>query len=108
MFFSFIAWSSPFFGEEFCFDIPRLFHYLSIHLYERERSVNNLRNRPIGKVTIRRNQLKSFDGEESWFPIIPVNQSPDIQGLIHLEIEPQYILNVNTLRILIRFVNFFQ
>ncbi|UXI20690.1 transmembrane protein [Sarcoptes scabiei] len=91
----------PFFGEEFCFDIPRLFHYLSIHLYERERSVNNLRNRPIGKVTIRRNQLKSFDGEESWFPIIPVNQSPDIQGLIHLEIEPQYILNVNTLRILI-------
>lgn len=78
-----------------------MFRYLSIYVYERERSVQNCRNRSLGKVTIRRDHLKNFDSEESWFPLVPVNHPPGIQGVIHLQIEPHYIMNINSLRIMI-------
>nr|XP_027196706.1 ras GTPase-activating protein 3-like [Dermatophagoides pteronyssinus] len=97
----------PFFGEEFHFDIPRIFHYLSIYVYEREKSSvhhhqSSNRNRSLGKVILRNDQLKNFNTwEELWFPLIPVNFTPEIKGVLHLQIEPNYIMNNNSLNFFI-------
>lgn len=93
---------SPFFGEEFYFDIPRLFRFLSIYLYEREKTVNTIRNRPIGKVTIRRSQLVRFPSDELWFPLLPANYDSEIEGKINLLIEPKYIFKTNSLAIIVK------
>lgn len=92
---------NPFFGEEFYFDIPRLFRFLSIYLYEREKTVNTIRNRPIGKVTIRRSQLVRFPSDELWFPLLPANYDSEIEGKINLLIEPKYIFKTNSLAIIV-------
>lgn len=97
-----ILFCSPFFGEEFNFDIPRVFRFFSIYLYEREKTVNTIRNRPLGKVTIRRSQLCKFSSEEAWFPLIPINYNSEIQGKINLLIEPKYILSSNALFIIVK------
>lgn len=79
-------YSSPFFGEEFQFEIPRRFRNLAIYVYDRERSVNN-KDKVIGKVSIKRDDLYKYHNKESWFPIIPVDADSEVQGKIHLEIK---------------------
>ena len=77
---------SPFFGEEFQFEIPRRFRNLAIYVYDRERSDNN-RDKVIGKVAIKRDELYKYHNKESWFPIIPVDADSEVQGKIHLDIK---------------------
>lgn len=96
---------SPFFGEELYFDIPRVFRFLSIYLYERERTVNTIRNRPLGKVIICRNYLCRFSSEEAWFPLVPIYHNSEIQGRVNLSVEPRYIFGSNCLRINVKWVS---
>ncbi|KAE9545143.1 hypothetical protein AGLY_000686 [Aphis glycines] len=69
----------PFWGEEFEFEIPRRFRYLGVCVYERDR--------PLGRVTVRRDQLTSFNDKDHWFPLRPLNVESEVQGKIHIEIE---------------------
>jgi Ras GTPase-activating protein 3 len=77
---------NPFFGEEFQFEIPRRFRNLAIYVYDRERSVNN-KDKVIGKVSIKKEDLSKYHAKESWFPILPVDADSEVQGKIHLEIK---------------------
>jgi len=65
--------SSPFWGEEFEFEIPRRFRYLGVCVYERDR--------PLGRVTVRRDQLTSFNDKDHWFPLRPLNVESEVQVL---------------------------
>ncbi|KAH9388626.1 Ras GTPase-activating protein 2 [Tyrophagus putrescentiae] len=95
----------PFFGEEFSAEnIPHVFRYLSVYLYEREKTVNTVKNRPLGKVTIRRSQLCKFSSEEAWFPLTPTSLDSEIQGKINLRIEPKYNFSSNTLCIIVNVI----
>lgn len=62
---------SPFWGEEFEFEIPRRFRYLGVFVYERDR--------PLGRVTVRRDQLTSFNDKDHWFPLRPLNVESEVQ-----------------------------
>lgn len=62
---------SPFWGEEFEFEIPRRFRYLGVCVYERDR--------PLGRVTVRRDQLTSFNDKDHWFPLRPLNVESEVQ-----------------------------
>ncbi|CAG2113621.1 unnamed protein product [Medioppia subpectinata] len=77
---------NPFFGEEFQFEIPRRFRNLAIYLYDRERSVNN-KDKVMGKVAIKRDDLSKYHNKESWFPIKPVDPDSEVQGKIHVDIK---------------------
>lgn len=65
---------SPFWGEEFEFEIPRRFRYLGVCVYERDR--------PLGRVTVRRDQLTSFNDKDHWFPLRPLNVESEVQVFI--------------------------
>lgn len=78
--------SSPFYGEEFQFEIPRRFRNLAFYLIDRERSVNN-RDRVLGKVAVKRDELNNYHGKDHWFTITPVDADSEVQGKIHVEIK---------------------
>lgn len=67
----FLFYFSPFWGEEFEFEIPRRFRYLGVCVYERDR--------PLGRVTVRRDQLTSFNDKDHWFPLRPLNVESEVQ-----------------------------
>ena len=45
---------SPFFGEEFQFEVPRKFRYLGIYVYDRDRHLKQ--DKILGKVAIKREE----------------------------------------------------
>lgn len=48
--------------------------------------MNNHRDKVLGKVAIKRDDLSKYHGKESWFPILPVDADSEVQGKIHVEI----------------------
>lgn len=46
----FLICFSPFFGEEFQFEIPRTFRHLCVYVFDRDRHLRQ--DRPVGKVRI--------------------------------------------------------
>ncbi|XP_066251127.1 GTPase-activating protein [Euwallacea similis] len=77
---------SPFFGEEFQFDIPRNFRYISIYVFDRDRQ-NNKQDKILGKVAIRRENLASYNNKDHWFPIKAVDADSEVQGKANVEIK---------------------
>ncbi|KAK9504508.1 hypothetical protein O3M35_010825 [Rhynocoris fuscipes] len=72
---------SPFFGEEFQFGVPRKFRYLSVYIYDRDKT-----DKVIGKVAVKREDLQTYHNKDHWFQIKPVTQHTEVQGKVHLDI----------------------
>lgn len=73
---------SPFFGEDFYFEIPRPFQCLSFYVYAKSMFQRDL---PVGKVAIRKEDLYKYSGKENWFHLQPVDPHSEVQGKVHLE-----------------------
>lgn len=78
---------SPFFGEEFQFEVPRKFRYLGIYVYDRDRHLKQ--DKILGKVAIKREDLATYHNKEHWFPLKPVDADSEVQGKAHLELALQ-------------------
>ncbi|CAH0558267.1 unnamed protein product [Brassicogethes aeneus] len=81
---------SPFFGEEFQFEVPRYFRFISIYVYDRDRHLKQ--DKIVGKVAIKREQLSMYNNKDFWFPIKAVDADSEVQGKANIEIkfEPIY------------------
>ncbi|XP_045624845.1 ras GTPase-activating protein 3 [Procambarus clarkii] len=84
---------SAFFGEEFQFDIPREFRFLSFYLYDRDRPMKT--DRIMGKVSIKKDDLHKYHGKDQWFPITPVDADSEVQGKVHVEIRLLLVRQMN-------------
>ncbi|XP_056139267.1 ras GTPase-activating protein 2 [Lampris incognitus] len=73
---------SPFYGEDFYFEIPRPFQCLSFYIYAKSVFQRDL---PVGKVSIRKEDLCRYIGKEHWFGLQPVDPNSEVQGKVHLE-----------------------
>ncbi|XP_061072721.1 ras GTPase-activating protein 2 [Conger conger] len=82
---------SPFYGEDFYFEIPRPFQYLSFYVYAK--SVFSYI--PVGKVAIRKEDLYKFSGKEHWFCLQPVDPNSEVQGKVHLEMRLNELITEN-------------
>ncbi|XP_036441004.1 ras GTPase-activating protein 2 [Colossoma macropomum] len=83
---------SPFYGEDFYFEIPRPFQCLSFHVYAK--SVFQ-REQPVGKVSIRKDDLCKYSGKEHWFGLQPVDPNSEVQGKVHLEMKLNELITDN-------------
>ncbi|XP_028587008.2 ras GTPase-activating protein 2 isoform X1 [Podarcis muralis] len=83
---------SPFFGEEFYFEIPRTFQCLSFYIYEKSVLQRDLR---IGKVAIKKEDLSKYSGKETWFMLQPVDSNSEVQGKVHLELKLNELITDN-------------
>ncbi|XP_017541681.1 ras GTPase-activating protein 2 isoform X2 [Pygocentrus nattereri] len=83
---------SPFYGEDFYFEIPRPFQCLSFHVYAK--SVFQ-REQPVGKVSIRKDDLCKYSGKEHWFALQPVDPNSEVQGKVHLEMKLNELITDN-------------
>uniref|UniRef100_T1IVH0 Ras GTPase-activating protein 3 n=1 Tax=Strigamia maritima TaxID=126957 RepID=T1IVH0_STRMM len=75
---------SPFFGEEFQFEIPRKFRFFSVYMYDRDRPLKQ--DKVLGKVAIKKEELHKYHGKDHWFPIVPVDVDSEVQGKVHVAI----------------------
>ncbi|XP_062561540.1 GTPase-activating protein [Armigeres subalbatus] len=75
---------SPFFGEEYQFEIPRNFRYLAVYVWDRDRHLKQ--DKPYGKIAIKREDLHQYNHKDHWFPLRPVDEDSEVQGMAHLEI----------------------
>uniref|UniRef100_A0A1A8IFS1 RAS p21 protein activator 2 n=1 Tax=Nothobranchius kuhntae TaxID=321403 RepID=A0A1A8IFS1_NOTKU len=73
---------SPFYGEDFYFEIPRPFQCLSFYVCTKGVFQRDL---PVGKVSIRKDDLGKYNGKENWFSLQPVDPNSEVQGKVHLE-----------------------
>nr|XP_036878839.1 ras GTPase-activating protein 2 isoform X5 [Manis javanica] len=83
---------SPFFSEEFYFEIPRTFQYLSFYVYDKNVLQRDLR---IGKVAIKKEDLCNHSGKETWFLLQPVDSNSEVQGKVHLELKLNELITEN-------------
>ncbi|KAG7471034.1 hypothetical protein MATL_G00120110 [Megalops atlanticus] len=83
---------SPFYGEDFYFEIPRPFQYLSFYVYAKSVFQRDL---PVGKVAIRKEELCKFSGKEHWFCLQPVDPNSEVQGKVHLEMRLNELITEN-------------
>ncbi|KAF4519154.1 hypothetical protein B566_EDAN008216, partial [Ephemera danica] len=72
---------SPFYGEEFEFEVPRRFRWLAVYVRD---MVGPGTSRVIGKAALRRQQLLQVHGKDHWFPLRP--------GKAHLELRVDRVL----------------
>ncbi|XP_056622421.1 ras GTPase-activating protein 2 isoform X1 [Triplophysa dalaica] len=75
---------SPFYGEDFYFEIPRPFQCLSFYVYTKSMFQ---KDQPVGKVAIRKDDLYKYSGKENWFHLQPVDPHSEVQGKVHLEMK---------------------
>uniref|UniRef100_A0A8D2PK23 RAS p21 protein activator 2 n=1 Tax=Zosterops lateralis melanops TaxID=1220523 RepID=A0A8D2PK23_ZOSLA len=83
---------SPYFGEEFYFEIPRTFQSLSFYIYDKSVLQKDLR---IGKVSIKKEDLCNYTGKENWFMLQPVDSNSEVQGKVHLELKLNELITDN-------------
>lgn len=83
---------SPFYGEDFYFEIPRPFQCLSFHVYAKSVFQRDL---PVGKVSIRKDDLSKYSGKEHWFGLQPVDPNSEVQGKVHLEMKLNELITDN-------------
>ncbi|CAH1105681.1 unnamed protein product [Psylliodes chrysocephalus] len=91
---------SPFFGEEFQFEVPRNFRFISIYVLDRDRHLKQ--DKVLGKVAIRREQLSSYNNKDHWFPIKAVDADSEVQGKANIEIK--FEAEANKRRLLVQVV----
>ncbi|XP_023709335.1 GTPase-activating protein isoform X3 [Cryptotermes secundus] len=80
----------PFFGEEFQFEVPRRFRYLSVYVYDRDRHLKQ--DKVLGKVAIKREDLHTYHNKDHWFPIVPVDADSEVQGKANIEVKLDPVL----------------
>uniref|UniRef100_A0A8B9GLM4 Ras GTPase-activating protein 2 n=1 Tax=Amazona collaria TaxID=241587 RepID=A0A8B9GLM4_9PSIT len=83
---------SPYFGEEFYFEIPRTFQWLSFYIYDKSVLQKDLR---IGKVSIKKEDLCKYTGKENWFMLQPIDSNSEVQGKVHLELKLNELITDN-------------
>ncbi|XP_062438370.1 ras GTPase-activating protein 2 isoform X2 [Rhea pennata] len=83
---------SPYFGEEFYFEIPRTFQWLSFYIYDKSVLQKDLR---IGKVSIKKEDLCNYTGKENWFLLQPIDSNSEVQGKVHLELKLNELITDN-------------
>uniref|UniRef100_A0A3Q3WI15 Uncharacterized protein n=1 Tax=Mola mola TaxID=94237 RepID=A0A3Q3WI15_MOLML len=83
---------SPFYGEDFYFEIPRPFQCLSFYVYAK--SVFQ-REQAVGKVSIRKDDLCKYSGKEHWFSLHPVDPNSEVQGKVHLDMRLNEVITEN-------------
>ncbi|XP_063298372.1 ras GTPase-activating protein 2 [Pelobates fuscus] len=83
---------NPLYGEDFYFEIPRTFHNLSFYIYDKTVLQRDLR---IGKVSIKKEDLYRYVGEEPWFPLQPIDSNSEVQGKVHLELKLNELITDN-------------
>ncbi|XP_046721171.1 ras GTPase-activating protein 2 isoform X1 [Silurus meridionalis] len=83
---------SPFYGEDFYFEIPRPFQCLSFYVYGKSVFQRDL---TIGKVALRKEELCNYSGKENWFPLQPVDPNSEVQGKVHLEMKLNEVITDN-------------
>ncbi|XP_051933858.1 ras GTPase-activating protein 2 isoform X2 [Hippocampus zosterae] len=83
---------SPFYGEDFYFEIPRPFQGLSFYVYAKSVFQRDL---PVGKVSIRKDDLCKYKGKEQWFSLQPVDPNSEVQGKVHLEMRLNEVITDN-------------
>ncbi|XP_069689652.1 ras GTPase-activating protein 3 isoform X2 [Periplaneta americana] len=81
---------NPFFGEEFQFEVPRRFRYLSVYVYDRDRHLKQ--DKVLGKVAIKREDLHTYHNKDHWFPILPVDADSEVQGKANIEVKLEPVL----------------
>ncbi|XP_071838198.1 ras GTPase-activating protein 3-like isoform X3 [Apostichopus japonicus] len=81
---------SPFWSEDFTFDVPREFHTLAFYVYEKDRLKRS--ENILGKVPFRKDELKQCEGKDRWFPLVNVDADTEVQGKVHVEIKPSDVL----------------
>lgn len=74
----------PFFGEEFHFEIPRKFRFLSVYIWDRDKHLKQ--DKAIGKIAIKREELHVYNHKEHWFSLRPVDEDSEVQGKALIEI----------------------
>ncbi|XP_067275556.1 ras GTPase-activating protein 2 [Pseudorasbora parva] len=84
---------SPFYSEDFYFEIPRPFQCLSFCVYAK--SMFQIRDLPVGKVAIRKEDLYKYCGKENWFHLQPVDPHSEVQGKVHLEMKLNELITEN-------------
>ncbi|KAM6946398.1 ras GTPase-activating protein 2 [Aplochiton taeniatus] len=84
--------ASPLYGEDFYFEIPRPFQCLSFYVYAKSVFQRDL---PLGKVSIRKEDLCKFSGREHWFGLQPVDPHSEVQGKVHLEMRLNEVITEN-------------
>ncbi|XP_053601446.1 GTPase-activating protein [Plodia interpunctella] len=75
---------NPFFGEEFQFEVPRRFRYLSIYVFDRDKHLKQ--DKVLGKVAIKREDLHRYNNKDHWFALRPVDADSEVQGKAHIEL----------------------
>ncbi|XP_077579074.1 ras GTPase-activating protein 2 [Stigmatopora nigra] len=83
---------SPFYGEDFYFEIPRPFQCLSFYVYAKSVFQRDL---AVGKVSIRKDDLCKYKGKEHWFSLHPVDPNSEVQGKVHLEMRLNEVISEN-------------
>uniref|UniRef100_A0A6Q2XJG5 RAS p21 protein activator 2 n=1 Tax=Esox lucius TaxID=8010 RepID=A0A6Q2XJG5_ESOLU len=83
---------SPLYGEDFYFEIPRPFQCLSFYVFAKGVFQRDL---PVGKVSIRKEDLCKFSGKEHWFCLQPVDPNSEVQGKVHLEMRLNELITEN-------------
>ncbi|CAH1118062.1 unnamed protein product [Phaedon cochleariae] len=92
---------SPFFGEEFQFEVPRDFRFISVYVFDRDKHLKQ--DKILGKVAIKREQLASYNNKDHWFPMKAVDADSEVQGKANIEIRFEAEANA-TRRLLVRVV----
>uniref|UniRef100_A0A669ERH6 RAS p21 protein activator 2 n=1 Tax=Oreochromis niloticus TaxID=8128 RepID=A0A669ERH6_ORENI len=82
----------PFYGEDFYFEIPRPFQCLSFYVYAKSVFQRDL---PVGKVSIRKDDLCKYSGKEHWFGLQTVDPNSEVQGKVHLEMRLSEVITEN-------------
>ncbi|KAL2096049.1 hypothetical protein ACEWY4_008197 [Coilia grayii] len=83
---------SPFYGEDFYFEIPRPFQCLSFYVYSKSVFQRDL---PVGKVSMRKEDLSKISGKDNWFTLQPVDPNSQVQGKVHLEMKLNELITEN-------------
>ncbi|XP_030072456.1 ras GTPase-activating protein 2 isoform X2 [Microcaecilia unicolor] len=83
---------SPFYNEDFFFEIPRTFQYLSFYIYDKSVLQRDIR---IGKVSFKKEDLCRFTDKETWFSLQPVDSNSEVQGKVHLELKLNEVITDN-------------
>ncbi|CAK1548379.1 unnamed protein product [Leptosia nina] len=76
---------NPFFGEEFQFEVPRRFRYLSIYVFDRDKQASK-QDKVLGKVAIKREDLERYNNIDHWFSLRPVDADSEVQGKAYIEL----------------------
>lgn len=75
---------SPFFGEEYQFEIPRKFRYLAVYVWDRDKHLKQ--DKAIGKIAIKREELHTYNHKDHWFALQPVDADSEVQGMAHIQL----------------------